>query len=246
MENNYYIYLHIRLDNGQPFYVGKGKNNRAFVKNGRNSYWNNIVNKYDYDIIILEDNLNEIDSYKLEKYWVKRIGRENLSNLSDAGKGGISNPSKELREKMRKNNLGKKQSEETRKKRSENGKGKGGKKIIIDGITYNTITEAANKLNITLTMLHYRIKSSNGNYSHSNWVNKTHTKEWIDKISKNLPNSEKLKGNKYQKKVKVLNIETNEIYDSITEAANLLGYNRGWLWKNLKYNKENKTNLRIV
>ena len=29
----FYIYLHIKLDTGEPFYIGKGKNNTRFFKN---------------------------------------------------------------------------------------------------------------------------------------------------------------------------------------------------------------------
>jgi len=113
MENKYYIYLHIRLDNGQPFYVGKGKNNRAFDKRGRNLYWKKIVNKNDYDVIFIEENLSEKKSYELEKYWIKRIGRRNLglgplANLTDGGDGGDTfskHPNREIRIKNLSNKM---------------------------------------------------------------------------------------------------------------------------------------------
>ncbi len=85
--NKYYVYIHLRLDNGKPFYVGKGKDRRAFSKMGRNTYWNNVVNKYGYDIIIIENNLINEDALDREIYWIKRIGRENLVNMTDGGEG---------------------------------------------------------------------------------------------------------------------------------------------------------------
>ena len=30
--DNFYIYIHIKLNDGKPFYVGKGKTNRAYWK----------------------------------------------------------------------------------------------------------------------------------------------------------------------------------------------------------------------
>ncbi len=120
MSIKYYIYLHIKLTNGEPFYIGKGCGKRAYSKQGRTKWWKNIVDKYGYDIILLEEGLTEEESYKRENYWIKRIGRENLNkgsliNLTDGG-GGVLNPSKETRVKMREAKLNKKHSEEHKKK----------------------------------------------------------------------------------------------------------------------------------
>ena len=41
-QNKYYIYLHIKLDTGEPFYIGKGKLRRSSSKIGRNKWWKNI------------------------------------------------------------------------------------------------------------------------------------------------------------------------------------------------------------
>jgi hypothetical protein len=78
-KNDYYIYLHIKKNDGEPFYVGKGIKNRCNNVNGRNKYWKNIVNKYGFDIIKLDENLNENEAYKLETYWINRIGRKDLN-----------------------------------------------------------------------------------------------------------------------------------------------------------------------
>lgn len=85
--NNYYIYLHLRLNDGKVFYVGKGKGRRAFDKRNRNPYWENVVNKYGYDVMIIEDNLINEDALTREIYWIKRIGRKNLVNMTDGGEG---------------------------------------------------------------------------------------------------------------------------------------------------------------
>lgn len=44
-ECNFYVYLHSRLNTGEPFYIGKGQGKRAFNKQRRNRYWNQIVDK---------------------------------------------------------------------------------------------------------------------------------------------------------------------------------------------------------
>ncbi len=95
--NNSYVYKHIRLDNNQIFYigVGTGKNyKRAYSKAGRNKYWNNIVNKTDYKIEIIYNNINIYQAYEIEIFLIKLYGRKCynkdglLSNISIGGKGG--------------------------------------------------------------------------------------------------------------------------------------------------------------
>lgn len=106
----YYVYLHIKLNTGEPFYVGKGKANRHTSLHGRNSWWKNIVSKYNYDIIFLEEKLTGEQAEELEKYWIKRIGRRDLNlgsliNLTDGGDGVAGRKSSiNSREKMRGNN----------------------------------------------------------------------------------------------------------------------------------------------
>lgn len=90
--NTFYIYLHIKQTNGEPFYVGKGKGQRAHTKQYRNTFWHNIVNKHGYDIIFLEENLSEEIAIEQEQYWITRIGRRDLHlgtlvNLTDGGDG---------------------------------------------------------------------------------------------------------------------------------------------------------------
>ena len=122
--DKYYVYLHIRLDSGEPFYVGRGKGYRAKQKHSRGHYWRNIVNKHGYDIIYLEENKTFEESNELEIYWISRIGRFDLGlgplvNLTNGGDGTVgfkfSEETKILFSKQRK---GKKFSEEVRKNMS--------------------------------------------------------------------------------------------------------------------------------
>jgi hypothetical protein len=92
--NKYYVYLHIKSSNWEPFYVGKGCGNRAYIKHNRSKYWNSISSKYGYDVIFLDENLDEEDSLKLETYWINRIGRKDigLGTLINFSNGGESGP----------------------------------------------------------------------------------------------------------------------------------------------------------
>lgn len=87
--SNFYVYAHYRLDNDKPFYVGKGTKYRAYVKQDRNKYWHNIVNKYGYRIQILQDNLNKIQALNAEKLTIALFKKfYDLANYTDGGDGG--------------------------------------------------------------------------------------------------------------------------------------------------------------
>lgn len=53
------VYQHRRLDTKEIFYIGIGNNIKiAYNKNNnRNNYWKNIINKTNYSVEILHDNL---------------------------------------------------------------------------------------------------------------------------------------------------------------------------------------------
>jgi hypothetical protein len=117
------VYKHTRMDNGLPFYIGIGKTiKRAKSKSERNKYWHNIVNKYGYNIEILHTNISWEEACELEKQYIKQYGRSDLGlgplvNMTDGG-DGISNISDITREKMSKCKIGKKASDETKRKLS--------------------------------------------------------------------------------------------------------------------------------
>lgn len=89
MENKFYVYVHRRLDSGEPFYIGKGSGRRAWSSCSRNSWWTNIVNKHGFDVEIVVDKLNEKSAFDLEKKLIllfKKLNY-NISNLSEGGEG---------------------------------------------------------------------------------------------------------------------------------------------------------------
>ena len=84
--NNYYVYAYLRED-GTPYYIGKGKDNRAYSKKGR------ILNIPPLDRITkLFENLSEEEAFDKEKELIKHYGRKDngtgiLRNLTDGGEG---------------------------------------------------------------------------------------------------------------------------------------------------------------
>lgn len=124
-----YVYRHIRLDTNKVFYIGIGSTNnyqRAKEKTNRNIYWKRIVNKTNYKIEILFDELTSEQAKLKEIEFISIYGRRNLGlgtlvNLTNGGDGGcgtiVSNETREkLRQisKTRKTNLGKKLSKQWR------------------------------------------------------------------------------------------------------------------------------------
>jgi len=84
-----YVYVHKRLDNGQPFYVGKGSGNRATSKKYRNPYWQNIVAKAGYQSVIIQSGLTHCQSFNAEKFVIAALRtRYPLANLTNGGDGG--------------------------------------------------------------------------------------------------------------------------------------------------------------
>ena len=112
MSNIYYIYAYLRKD-GTPYYIGKGKDNRAWKKGKGEINPPKDKNK----IIIMENNLSEIGSLSLERFYIRWYGRIDLAtgilrNKTDGGEGasghkGNRNPRpKNICEKISKSKTG--------------------------------------------------------------------------------------------------------------------------------------------
>jgi hypothetical protein len=118
--NNKCLYLHMRGDTGEVFYVGIGSLKRSHSNKDRNKYWHHIVSKIGYSVHIVRSDLTWELACKMEKYYIKtyRSIGVNLANMTDGGDGSFGRTlSEETREKISK--AIKNRSPETRRKISE-------------------------------------------------------------------------------------------------------------------------------
>jgi hypothetical protein len=84
-EFRYYVYVHYRLDNNTPFYVGRGCGYRATSFSGRSKKWHSILNEYGLYFKIIENKLSFQQSIDLEIKTIRKIGINNLCNVSFGG-----------------------------------------------------------------------------------------------------------------------------------------------------------------
>jgi group I intron endonuclease len=125
-------------------------------------------------------------------------------------------------------NFGKKLSDEAKKKISELNKGKKhietSKKITIDNINYNSLTEASEKLKIPLTTISYRIRSENPKFDNYKFTDEENIK---------LPLSTKISIN-------------NIVYESVLEASKKLNFTNGYITRRLNSTDEEDSEWKIL
>ena len=113
---DFYVYAYLRAD-GTPYYIGKGKDDRAWSKRHR---INLPVDKN--RIVMLETKLTELGALALERFYIRWYGRKDcntgiLHNRTDGGEGfsGII-ITEETKKRMSISQTGKKRSEQTKQK----------------------------------------------------------------------------------------------------------------------------------
>ena len=85
-QHEFYTYAYLRED-GTPYYIGKGKNDRAYKSHGR------IPVPPRNRILFLKKGVSEEDAFKHEIYMIAIFGRKNMGtgillNFTDGGEGG--------------------------------------------------------------------------------------------------------------------------------------------------------------
>ncbi len=101
------VYQHRRLDTNEVFYVGIGNTiNRAYSKRSRNKYWKHIIDKTDYIVEIVLEDITWEEACQKETELIKQYGRKDLNegslvNMTDGGDGSLNLiPTVETRNKM--------------------------------------------------------------------------------------------------------------------------------------------------
>lgn len=103
------VYRHIRLDKNEVFYIGISNHDdkRPYNKRNRNNIWKKIINKTEYEVEILFDDLTLEQAKEKEIEFIKLYGRIDLgtgtlANLTDGGDGTLNCiVKKETRDKIR-------------------------------------------------------------------------------------------------------------------------------------------------
>jgi hypothetical protein len=136
--NNFIVYIHIRPDINEPFYVGKGVPGREIRLCGRNQYWKNIVNKNNgvFESKILFEELSEEEALLKEREIELDLKNKGyiLTNIIECGIKAGTTGMKHSEESKRKiseglkghtsPNKGKKMSQESCDKKSKSMMGK--------------------------------------------------------------------------------------------------------------------------
>lgn len=126
----YYLYVHIRIDRDEPFYIGIGtkyrKNDydRAMCCNKRSLFWKRISNKTKHNVLIISESDNKQEILDKEINYIKILGRRKtksgtLVNITEGGEGLKGHKivwTEEMRNKIREANKNRKISEYTREK----------------------------------------------------------------------------------------------------------------------------------
>lgn len=219
MDNNYTVYIHSNKINNKK-YIGITKQkpeerwrHDGFGYRSQIKFWR-AIEKYGWDNfehIIVKNCLTAKEAGKLEQELIKKYNSiENGYNISPGG--DITNHSPETLEKMRQSMLGKKHSEETKKKISD---AKSNEKIRIRCIDLDIIFESEAEASLLTNTDKSSIGKCCKGLMHSAGG---HEWEYADlELKEKYKKIKENNVNKSKKKVKCLT--TGKIYESVTAAA---------------------------
>jgi len=90
---DFYVYLHRKATTGEIFYVGKGRDERAYDTGvDRSIHWNRVAKKHGRTVEFVQTGLQEWYAHELEMDLIAYHGRKNLGlgpliNKTDGGEG---------------------------------------------------------------------------------------------------------------------------------------------------------------
>lgn len=259
------VYAHIRPDTDSVFYIGISKTkSRPYSNYNRNNYWKNIVAKCNgaFIVNILHNNLSWKEACKKEIEYIKCYGRVNnntgiLCNMTDGGEGIVNlkhSPEVKLKISVAAKERYKLNSHCRKGRRFTNSNSR--KVVIINLKTYiiykfNTLVEAALFLN-----------TSPGKVRRACVVSKSINEHYLkfgNSISdieiENLKNKKvyelsrlTINVNKDYSSIqkKVINTETGEIFNSISEVSKKYGIVNSTLNRQLRGISKNKTVFKLL
>lgn len=258
-----YVYRHIRLDKNEPFYIGISKNNdllykRAYKKLNRNIHWHRIIDKTDYRVEILFDEVDYDWAKQKEIEFIKLYGRSNLNcgtlcNMTDGGEGTVNRVlTNEHKLAISRANKGNVFSIKHRQKLSETAKNRTIEVLDAQRKRFSSLAKNNIGKKQTLETIEKRSLKLKG---------KKRSQEFKDRLSKLLTGkvmnaearkkmSESKKGKRtgmenHQSKI-VFNTQNGIFYYSITEAAHSINMPRIGLLGRLNGKIKNKTYLTLV
>jgi hypothetical protein len=217
------VYRHRRLSDDSVFYIGIGNKQRPFVKTKRNSYWQNIVKKDGYYVEVIQENLSFEDAKELEVFLISLYGRKDiktgiLCNMSDGGDGSNLSP-------------------EVRKKISE--RRKGIRNVPLD---YVITKEHREKISLAKKGKQSTFKGKKHTDKAKEIIKQKRALQVFSKETL-IKKSESVKGGKNPAAVKVINIETKQIFDTMKEAADSANISLYHLRMYFSGKYKNNTNL---
>jgi hypothetical protein len=226
------LYRHIRLDKNEVFYIGIGKDiKRAFNKSKRSKWWKSIIEKSEYEVDIMLDDLTWEEACEKEIEFIKLYGRKDLDlgtlvNMTDGGDGTINyKPSIESNIKRSLKLKGRIMPENQRKKLSNSLKGH-----KVSDKSLKALIER-NKKPITEDQRKNMSDAQKRRYSNN--IKKTYIKKGRRDVS----------GEKNPNAKQVFDKTTGIIYQTAKEAAEIFNINYTYFKSMLNGNSKNKTDL---